>query len=263
MKGLRHLVVLIPLLLAAAWPAAPLIAQPGESDMGDADVGALAEYHTQSRAVVEQVLANEEFENLTAANDEWLERWIEQLRQFFQDLRSGIDQLPVWVHQIIIAWMLITLVAVLLHLIYTLWQSLRSEGGRKGLSDTSERAAEAGLMGIRELDFDAVFARAMTLLESERFEQAVRHLYAAAILHLDLHGRLHFAPAKTNGDYLQELAPGDPAHQPLQQMTWQFEATVFGRRSVDRAATDVMVRALAAIREPESNQSAHPQESTS
>lgn len=242
-------------MLAVILLAWPLSAHAGEGEAAAApDVTvftpptASEAYHQHAKDTFTRVLADDEFANLNPTSDRWLREKFEQIADYFRSMRSGIDQMPVWVHKLIIAWMIIALLAVLLHLIYTVWQSLGSPSGERGLSDEPRDKAAPGLLGVRELDFDAVVRRARELFDSGDFRGAVRHYYAAAILLLDRQGRLRFAPAKTNRDYLRELALGDPAHPPLRAMTRQFEATVFGQRATDAQTTHAMAAELDTIR---------------
>lgn len=263
-KVQRSLVaVVVAVVIGVAW-VGPVAAQ-GDHNEGSAEwvspepvqtnvahTPARKAYHEHARQTITDVLADDEFANLSPNEDQWLREMSEKLRDMFRSMGDRFDQLPVWVHKVIIAWMIITLAAVLAHLIYTLWQSLRRESVAVSLdlSATGDKKKALELLGVRELDYESVLRRARELLSAGDLEAAVRYFYAAAILYLDRQGRVRFAPAKTNRDYLRELPMGDPALEPLRAMTRQFEASVFGRRPVDEHATQTMAHALDEIHQP-------------
>ena len=102
--------------------------------------------------------------------------------------------------------MLLTLAAILGHLIYVLVKlvgaPLQGSGGGRSAGGRPQ-----DLLGIRDLDFDAVYAQAGRLVGAGDWAAATRYLYVAAILWLDRQGRIAFRSSKTNRDYLQELQP--------------------------------------------------------
>ena len=84
--------------------------------------------------------------------------------------------------------MILALVAILVHLIYTLWKLLT--GQRLGPGDERRLAGRGGgeLLGIRDLDFDSVYAQARRLLAAADWPAATRYFYVTAILWLDRQG---------------------------------------------------------------------------
>ena len=105
---------------------APTAPQPGTAVPSPA--GPVLDREAESvgiRAVVEEVLARPEFADLHAdpnAFGRWLMEWIGWL---FKRLGSAIEGLPSGVLWSIVASMLLALLAILAHLIYTLWSIFR------------------------------------------------------------------------------------------------------------------------------------------
>ena len=88
------------------------------------------------------------------------------------------------------------------------------------------------LLGIKDLDFDRVYAEARRLLAASDWPPAAtRYFYVAAILWLDRQGWIVFKRSKTNGDYVRELARRGPAQGSFLRLTGLFEAIVYGGRT--------------------------------
>jgi hypothetical protein len=144
---------------------------------------------------------------------------------------------------LIISWMVLVLAAILAHLIYTLWTILGGTSRASGAG--AARGARAGeLLGIRDLDFDSVYAEAGRLLAAGDWLAATKYLYVAAILWLDRQGWLVFRPAKTNREYLAELRAQAQLQGLLRGLTDGFEAIVYGGRPATMAATDDMAHTV-------------------
>ena len=86
------------------------------------------------------------------------------------------------------------------------------------------------LLGIKELDFDAVIAEARRLLAAGDWPAATRYFYVAAILWLDRQGWIAFKKSKTNRDYIDELAPRARVQGSFRRLTADFEPIVYGGR---------------------------------
>ena len=95
-------------------------------------------------------------------------------------------------------------------------------------------------MGIRDLDFDAVYAEARRLLAAGDWAAATRYLYVAAILWLDRQGCIAFRLSKTNRDYLQELRPAAQQQGLFCRLTGCFEPIVYGGQAATKSTTDDM-----------------------
>jgi hypothetical protein len=153
-----------------------------------------------------------------------------QLMKWFLSLlkrvSSAIEHLPSWVAWTIVVWMLLTLLAILAHLIYTLWSLLGGSFSPSSVGSASRRH-RGELLGIRDLDFDTVYAEAHRLLATNDWLAATRYYYVAAILWLDRQGAIAFRPSKTNGDYIGELRTQTKFLRPFGRLTNRFESIVY------------------------------------
>ena len=123
--------------------------------------------------------------------------------------------------------MLLTLAAILAHLIYTLVMLLR--GTSSPLRSNPKGGRIAGeLLGIKDLDFDTVLAEARRLLAAGDWPAATRYFYVAAILWLDRQGWIVFKKSKTNRDYIDELASRARIQGSFRRLTADFEPIVYG-----------------------------------
>ena len=237
------------LAVAFAWGSVPVFgwlaagqgAQPQVASPESARSHASETLHARTRAAIRDVLAQREFADLhTDPNAVWrqLSNW---MVAFLKRVFAPVQHLPEWALWMIVIWMVLALLAMLAHLIYTLWTSLgatswTSAGGR------SAHAPPGELLGIRDLDFDAVYAEAGHLASAGDWAAATRHLYVAAILWLDRQGHIAFRSSKTNRDYIQELQPATELQGLFRRLTSGFEPIVYGGQSATKSTTDDMAR---------------------
>jgi hypothetical protein len=197
---------------------------------------------SRTRAVIAEVLAQPEFVDLRA-DPHALQRLIaEWFLSLFERVRSAVRHLPHWLLWIVVAWMILTLLAILAHLIYTLWRLL---GGFSLPSAAGSSARRRGgeLLGIRDLNFDTVYAEACRLVTAGDWRAATRYYYVAAILWLDRQGAIAFRPSKTNRDYIGELRAQTGLRGPFGRLTEHFEAIIYA----GQAATASTSRDMADI----------------
>jgi hypothetical protein len=209
-------------------------------------------YRERARSAVRDVLAKREFANLHSdPNAGWRQilAWLESL---IRAVGKVVRSMPEWLFWMVLTWMVLTLLAILGHLVYTLVMLLRGTslpGGSRGKRDK----ISGELLGIKDLDFDSVYAEARRLLAAGDWSAATRYFYVAAILWLDRQGWIVFKRSKTNRDYVAELARGagvpalagfsaqpppkggTPAHatgreQGFRRLTELFEPIVYGGR---------------------------------
>lgn len=210
--------------------------------------GELAQRQDQARALARQVLDTREFRGSQAA-----ESWMQRLGHWLLETAKGVGQwfsdMPTWLVWLLTIWMVLALLAILAHMGWSLWLMLA--GPARGGTD-SERARWAGdLLGIDDLDPQGVHAQALKLLQSGQWTQAVRWLYVAAILRLDLQGRIVFRPSKTNADYLRELRPHAPQQEQFRRLTQWFEQVVYGRTEPDADLCRAMAEAYQTLQPDE------------
>lgn len=193
-------------------------------------------YQEQTRQAVREVLATREFAQLKESRENPLAKIIRWLSSVFSAIPKFFASLPGWLWWVLLGWMIITLVAVLVHLLWTLIRTLGLGSGRGGARSSQTGLSGDGLLGVADLTFEQVHAEAMRLMQSGDWAAAIRHLYVAALLWLDHHGRVAFRPSKTNHDYLTELAPHPRVRKQFAGLTRVFEALAYGRQAADERA---------------------------
>jgi hypothetical protein len=164
-------------------------------------------FRDRARVAVHNVLTGREFANLHSDPYAVWRRVLAWIGGLFERLANAIRGLPPLLYWTVVTWMILTLVAILGHLIYTLVKLIR--GTSRTMRATDGRGKIAGeLLGIQDLDFDKVYAEARRLLAAGEWTAATRYFYVAAILWLDHEGAIVFKRSKTNCDYISELALG-------------------------------------------------------
>ncbi len=167
-------------------------------------------YRDRVRSAVRDVLAKREFADLHSdPNAIWrrISEWIGSLFQGLGNALGGLHDSVPWLYWTLITWMVLTLVAILAHMMYTL-VTLVSETKRNDSAAQGSGKIAGELLGIQDLDFDKVYAEARRLLSAGELAAATRYFYVAAILWLDRQGAIVFKRSKTNCDYIAELAHG-------------------------------------------------------
>jgi hypothetical protein len=205
---------------------------------------ATADDAAQVRRAVDEVLSRREFADLSPDESVWLERLRDWFYRLTGTIRDVANRFP-WLIWVIVAWLVLTFFAILLHLIWTLYACCKPSAATR--VPARQPVAAGPLHGVRDLEYDDVYQRARQLLEQRDYAAAVRHLYVAAILWLNRHGQLAFAAAKTNRDYQSELA-GTPAYQQqFAQLTERFEKIVYGSTAAAASDCRAMTTALEAL----------------
>ncbi len=195
--------------------------------------------HAHTRAAIAEVLARPEFAGLHSdphAFWRYVIRWIEAI---FEAIASTFHHLPEWFLWMIVAWMVLALAALLGHLVYTLWRILGSSAGTSSSGLSPGRHA-GELLGIRDLEFESVYADANRLLTAGEWLAATKYLYVAAILWLDRQRWVTFRPAKTNRDYFGELQTEAPLQSVFGRLTDCFECIVYGGQSATMSTSHDM-----------------------
>ncbi len=195
------------------------------------------------RAAIQEVLAHREFADLHADPDAVWRSLVQWVLSIVGRIVSTLRDLPEWVLWLIVGWMILTLAAILGHLTYTLWTILGGTS-RAFRAGSSGRGHPGELLGIRDLDFDSVYAEAGRLLAAGDWLAATKYLYVAAILWLDRQGWIAFRPAKTNREYLGELRAQGQLQNPFRRLTDGFEAIVYGGRLATMATSHEMANTV-------------------
>jgi hypothetical protein len=224
---------------APAQASPPAQEQPGTQAASPGSPGANTQADaTRTRAAIEEVLARREFADLRDGSHAW-ERLMEWFKSLFERAGSALDRLPLWLLWVIVAWMLLALLALLAHLIYTLW-TLVGGSSRAWRTASAAGRRQGELLGIRDLDFDAVYAEGRRLLAGGDWLAATRYYYVAAILWLDRQGAIAFRPSKTNRDYMGELRAQAGLQGPFGRLTDRFESIIYAGQAATATTTGDM-----------------------
>lgn len=196
------------------------------------------------RHVADEVLSRREFAGpgrhggWLAALWEWLNPVWDWIGGLFERIREWIWGLPTWLSWLVIAWLVLTLLAIVAHLVYVIVTQFSGSGQRQA----AHAAALADLHDLGSLDYQSALAAARRARDGCDWPRAIRYLYVGAILWLDDHGLVHYRESKTNEDYVRELAPVAGAQRELRQLTRAFDGVVYG----GRPAREEMCQAMSA-----------------
>lgn len=196
------------------------------------------------RAVVQEVLAQPEFRAAREDNSRWRQWLAQQFQAVSNWLHDAFQRLPGWLAWLIVIWLLLTLVAILAHLVYVIAQQFSGGGGGRRKSSAQ---ADLRTYGSGTLASDACLATARRYLAAGDWAAAVRHFYVAALLWLDQRGCVSFHESKTNYDYIRELAAPVGAREPLRDLTRTFDGVVYGGRVPTERTCHDMLTALEAL----------------
>lgn len=223
---MRHLAAALVLIVVCGSNGAGATAPEATAPKPDASPAG-AEFHQRTRATIHDVLADREYAGLHDDPNASLRRLIRWIQSLMEGVGSWIHHWPTWLVWAIVAWMVLTLVAILVHLTYSFVAML---GGISQSSRTGRRRGEhpGQLFGLRPLEFDAMYAEARRLLGQGDWLAATKHLYVAAILWLDRQGCIAFRLSKTNRDYIEELRTRAALQSGFCWLTGCFEPVAYG-----------------------------------
>lgn len=176
---------------------------------------------------VAQVYARPEFQERHTWQ-EWLMArvgralaWLGEHLSWLRDLRLT-NPVVFW---IVIAWLVVALLALVGHIVWTAVQVARR--GDHGKDDV-KAAGPRKPRGIA--DWNAEAAR---LAAEGRLREAAAALYQALLLRLDALGAVRFDASKTPGDYRREARKNPEAARTLGGFLRLFEPVAFGGRELD------------------------------
>jgi hypothetical protein len=193
------------------------------------------------QAAVERVYARPEYAENPAGWREWIRSrlaeafaWLSEKLGSFSELRLSHP----WLFWLVIAWLVITAVALLAHLVWTGLQA-----ARRAEPEAAGGAGKTGRARPRTAaDWEAEAAR---LAAEGRLREASAALYQALLLRLDGRGAVRFDPSKTPGDYRREVRPHPDAARALTSFLRLFEPVAFGGRGLDAEGWERMRLAAA------------------
>ena len=137
------------------------------------------------------------------------------------DWNSGWARVLFW---LILLFCILSLLAILAHLIWTLYVLFHGERGAAGEADLSR--PHFGLVPPNA-SYQELEAMRRRLADEGRFREAVAVMMAALLRWLEAAGLVQFHPGKTNGDYLREFPPIKPGREALGDFIREFDGTVY------------------------------------
>jgi hypothetical protein len=141
------------------------------------------------------------------------------------DLGSGWATL-IW--SVILIWCILTLSAILVHLIWTIRLYIRPNSHRK------KTASGAGSKQVRITSFEELYIIAKELADKGAFSEAISAMLAGLLRLLDSLGTLCFHESKTNGDYIREYPSNLAGRNEFRKFILIFEQVIYGRFCCDR-----------------------------
>ena len=164
----------------------------------------------------DEVFARPEFRQRAKDGESAVMAILRELAKYIARFR---DDHPV-AFGIVMAFLALTLVVLVAHIVWTLVVARRA----RYLPEV-----ELPHLDIRRTPPEEFRARAVRLAEAGRFEDAVRDLYTALVLTLDVRGDLKYARHKALLDYRMEVRAED-ARAALERFAGSYHPTSFGRR---------------------------------
>lgn len=194
------------------------------------------------RAAADETLARPEFPpELEAPVRSFLEQLGEWLKTMFAgiSLWSAANPVPAW---IVFCILLLVLLAIIVHLIYTLSEGLNIGG--KATRRTSPASWE--ILEGEGRSWAEGLMRAREALERGEHRRALWIAHRVLLGLLDERGLIQFAGHKTNQVYLQECEPTAAPYPLLQTLTELYEQTVYAPYPV---SPDILAKQLQAVQQ--------------
>ncbi len=190
----------------------------------------------QKRKIAE-ILAREEFQKPTVAEESTLEKWIKKIGEWIQSLfpkqspMSGVQGMgsAAAVLRVVLIIVVILLVGFGLYkLLPQFVPSLR----RRIKHEQKERVVLGELVGVGETS-ETLFDQAEQMARTGDIRGAIRKGYIALICELGDRRLIGLARHRTNRDYLRELSGTQPIYPEVKEMTGIFERHWYGSTKGD------------------------------
>jgi hypothetical protein len=140
----------------------------------------------------------------------------------------------IFIVRVVAIWCLLTLVAILVHLSWTIWLLVR-RGTSRTLPESSLDSEE-----YEGASFEQLWERSSELARAGAFRRATGVLLMALLWRLDALKVLSFHKSKTNGEYVREYPSRRAGRQEFLQFVALFERSIYGGRDVAQPAYDTM-----------------------
>jgi hypothetical protein len=175
------------------------------------------------RAAAREILAGPRF----AERESILERifaWFrEKLRGWEMPTLTGATGWLAFLQWVILIWCVVTLVAILAHLAWTLHAMFGGRRGGRGAGFGGLEAADLAEASVEDLE-----RLRDRLARDGRFREAVAVMLLLLLRHLDGLGLVRFHASKTNGEYVREFPPGRDDRDAFRQFVRSCDVAVYG-----------------------------------
>lgn len=171
---------------------------------------------------LDQILSRSEFERATAGrtvNSSLLQRALERLADWLERAGSvpGIESL------LTLLGVVVTLAAL-----FYFFRSSWSQWAAEGRSDKVSRGDDEAILSSSQ-----ALERARSLAAGSDYRHAVRYLYLSTLLRLDERSLLHYDPACTNREFLQQVSGNNSLHNALLPVVDFFDQVWYGLAPLD------------------------------
>ncbi|MHC4543466.1 MAG: DUF4129 domain-containing protein [Planctomycetota bacterium] len=139
-------------------------------------------------------------------------------------LGTGWAKFVLW---FVFFWCILTLVAILIHLIWTILILISSR------VSSSRVPRLVGCESLGAKSFEELCKIAQELAGKRAFREAIGTLMLALLRWLDSGSLIRFHESKTNGDYIREYPTAHPSCKDFKKFVIAFEQTVYGGLQVD------------------------------
>jgi hypothetical protein len=209
--GLWLLVLLVPTASGAVEPEAA-------AGAGDA-VSYERAGAEEIRAAVADVLAGPEF----SQRRPFWERWLHGFLQWLLAEEPGNSGLAAFLRWVLTVFCVLTLIAILAHMAWTLYVLVRANLPGRGAS------VRPGLFARAEAESVEDLARRMRMLaEDGAYAEALACMLLLLVRRLDEAALVRFHPSKTNGDYTREYVPGRAGRDGFRRFVHEFDSYAYG-----------------------------------
>jgi len=123
---------------------------------------------------------------------------------------------------VIVIWCVLTLMAVLIHFIWTICLLIRSNKDIRGVSNKFSSEL------VKITSFEELYRMTQELAEKGAFSEAISIMIVALLRWLDSKGIVRFHESKTNGDYIREYPSGYAGQNEFEEFVLIFEQIIYG-----------------------------------
>jgi hypothetical protein len=154
-------------------------------------------------------------------------------------LGSGWTKFILWV---LIIWCVLTLLAILAHLIWTVRLLVWPNSHRQNTMGGSSHEP------LKNMSLEELYKRVQKLAEKGAFAEAISVMIVALLRLLDSVGTIRFHESKTNGDYVREYPSDHVGRSEFRQFVLIFEQAIYGRLHGERQTYSQMNSLMEQIR---------------